>query len=158
MRRQWEIYAPEQRKEYVFPEPDLLEDLIELYFARMNIFLPLLHRPTLEEGLSKGLHLKDEGFGSVVLLMCAVGSRYSDDPRVFLENTQSEASAGWKWFDQVQMIRKSLMSPPRLYDLQMYCVSNIPLYACIQLANRYINNSCLCCSCRGRRRLRHAGP
>jgi hypothetical protein len=31
---------------YTFPEPDLIEQLVDLYFSRINLFYPLLHRPT----------------------------------------------------------------------------------------------------------------
>lgn len=105
-----------------FPPPDLLEKLIDLYFKNMNDYLPLLHRPTFEQGVREGLHLRDEGFGSTVLLVCANGSRFTDDPRVLLDDNTIPQSAGWKWFQQVQMVRKSLLAPPRLYDLQIYAV------------------------------------
>ena len=52
-----------------FPPPDLLNTLISLYFAHMNDLLPLLHRPTFEQSVREGLHLRDEGFGSTVLLV-----------------------------------------------------------------------------------------
>ncbi|KAK0480213.1 fungal-specific transcription factor domain-containing protein [Armillaria novae-zelandiae] len=106
---------------YSFPEDDLLLSLIELYFANVNIFLPLLHRPTFERSIRENLHMKDEMFGAVLLLVCAVASRYSNDMRVLLDGEESRHSSGWKWFDQVQLVRKSLLSPPSLYDLQFYC-------------------------------------
>lgn len=96
--------------------------LIELYFHNVNDITPLLHRPTFEKGIAEGLHLSEEGFGSTVLLVCAVGSRFSDDPRVFLEGSDSTHSSGWEWFRQVQLVRKSLLAAPRLYDLQICCV------------------------------------
>jgi hypothetical protein len=99
--------------------------LVDLYFINMNSFLPLLHRPTFEKALREGVHHRDDGFAAVVLLVSAVGSRFSDDPRVILEGTNSPHSAGWSWFHQVQMVRRSLFSPPSLYDLQVYCVSCI---------------------------------
>lgn len=88
----------------------------------MNAFLPLLHRPMFEKSLTNNLHLRDDGFGAVVLLVAAVGARFSDDPRVALPGTDAMYSAGWAWFNQVQMVRRSLFSPPSLYDLQIYCV------------------------------------
>ncbi|TBU65203.1 fungal-specific transcription factor domain-containing protein [Dichomitus squalens] len=106
-----------------FPPPDLLEKLIDLYFKNMNDYMPLLHRPTFEQGVKEGLHLHDEGFGSTVLLVCANGSRFTDDRRVLLDDSQIPQSAGWKWFQQVQMVRKSLLAPPRLYDLQIYALT-----------------------------------
>ncbi|KAI0351792.1 hypothetical protein OH77DRAFT_1498379 [Trametes cingulata] len=106
-----------------FPPPDLMDALVDLYFVNMNAYVPLLHRPTFEQGIKDGLHLVDEGFGSTVLLVCANGARFIDDPRVLLEGYDTPQSSGWKWFQQVQMVRKSLLAPPRLYDLQIYALT-----------------------------------
>ncbi|KAH9910329.1 fungal-specific transcription factor domain-containing protein [Epithele typhae] len=106
-----------------FPPADLLATLVDLYFTNVNDYMPLLHRPTLEQGIREGMHLHDEGFGSTVLLVCANGSRFTDDPRVLLDGNEIPQSAGWKWFQQVQMVRKSLLAPPRLYDLQIYALT-----------------------------------
>ncbi|KAI0081043.1 hypothetical protein K474DRAFT_57243 [Panus rudis PR-1116 ss-1] len=108
-----------------FPPPDLLQSLIDLYFHNFNDYYPLLHRQTFEAQIAEGLHLRDEGFGSTVLLVCAVGSRFSDDPRVFLEGSESTHSCGWKYFRQVQLVRKSLLAPPRLYDLQICALTSL---------------------------------
>ncbi|KAI0326454.1 hypothetical protein GY45DRAFT_1258946 [Cubamyces sp. BRFM 1775] len=106
-----------------FPPPDLMEELVDLYFKHMNCYMPLLHRPSFEQGIKEGLHLHDEGFGSTVLLVCANGSRFTNDPRVLLDGYDTTQSSGWKWFQQVQMVRKSLLAPPRLYDLQIYALT-----------------------------------
>ena len=114
-----------------FPPPDLLATLVALYFTHMNDLLPLLHRPTFEAAVRDGVHLHDEGFGSTVLLVCANGARFADDPRVLLGGPgEIPQSAGWKWFQQVQMVRKSLLAPPRLYDLQIYAVRHARAGAC----------------------------
>jgi hypothetical protein len=97
--------------------------LVDLYFEHINLYLPLLHRPTFERSINEGLHLRDARFGANVLLVCANGSRFSDDPRVLLDGEKSRHSSGWKWFDQVQMVKKSFLNPPTLYDLQFYSVS-----------------------------------
>ena len=68
-----------------------------------------------------GLHLRDEKFGSLVLLVCAIASRYSRDPRVILEDGRWH-SAGWKWFKQVEPISGNVLSGPELYDLQIVAV------------------------------------
>lgn len=112
-----------KRANYVFPEPDLITSLTDLYFRCVNLYLPLLHRPTFERLVSEEFHLRNDSFASTVLLVCAVGSRFSDDPRVLLDGEESFHSSGWKWFDQVQMVKKSLLAPPSLYDLQFYVVS-----------------------------------
>lgn len=41
---------------------------------------------------------------------------------MLLEGSTSWHSSGWKWFGQVQVLRRSLMGPPMLYDVQMYAV------------------------------------
>ncbi|KAJ7654343.1 hypothetical protein B0H17DRAFT_1099789, partial [Mycena rosella] len=40
--------------------------------------------------------------GSTVLAVCAVASKYSDDPRVLLEGTNTRLSSGWKYFCQLE--------------------------------------------------------
>ena len=113
----------------IFPEADLLNSLVNLYFTQFNLYLPLLHRPTLEQGIRDGLHLRDSGFGCVVMLVCAIGGRYSDDPRVLLNDASGKPliplhSAGWKYWTQVQGYKNLLtLATPTLYDLQIICVS-----------------------------------
>ncbi|KAJ3796205.1 fungal-specific transcription factor domain-containing protein [Lentinula aff. detonsa] len=108
---------------YNFPESDLLASLINAYFDNVNIILPVLHRPTFERSMREKLHYCDEMFAAIVLLVCAVASRYVEDRRVLLDGVDSWHSCGWKYFNQVQVVRKSLLAPPTLYDLQFYCLS-----------------------------------
>ncbi|EKM58711.1 uncharacterized protein PHACADRAFT_253202 [Phanerochaete carnosa HHB-10118-sp] len=125
----WVMESLENPKAHTnFPPKDLMTHLIDRYFARMNVQIPLLHRPTFEKGIVDSLHRRDEGFGSTVLLVCALGARWSDDPRVILPGTGSGHSAGWEWFRQVQWVRRSLLSPPRLYDLQICCLTSMFLH------------------------------
>ncbi|KAF8072284.1 fungal-specific transcription factor domain-containing protein [Lyophyllum atratum] len=122
--RPWERAVNDVPKAvYVFPDNDLMASLVDLYFEKSNFFLPLLHRPTFERSVSEGLHLRDDGFAANLLLVCSVGSRFSEDPRVLLDGVQSFHSAGWKWFHQVHKVKRSLLTPPSLYDLQFYCLS-----------------------------------
>ncbi|KDQ52727.1 hypothetical protein JAAARDRAFT_702130 [Jaapia argillacea MUCL 33604] len=106
-----------------FPAEGLVESLVDLYFKYTNVYYPLFHRPTFEKNVAEGLHLTNDGFASVLLAVCAVGARWSNDPRVLMEGTNNIHSAGWKWFSQAQIIRKSLLSPPCLFDVQLYCLS-----------------------------------
>ena len=128
-----------ERNTYTFPPDDLLRDLIDLYFAQYNIYAPVLHRPTFEQAIQDGLHLRDSGFGAVVLMVCALASRCSDDPRVLLDAEEINAkvrgqpasqktyhSAGWVWFMQVQRSKLAMsFLPPCLYDLQVCYVSDL---------------------------------
>ncbi|KAK0213166.1 fungal-specific transcription factor domain-containing protein [Desarmillaria ectypa] len=123
-----------QPANYSFPGPDLLNYLVQLYFLNQNVFWPLLHRPTFERSLAAGLHHTDSEFGALVLLVCAVGSRYSDDPRVKADDTDTESKIrhlnGWKWFIQVHRVHMSLLRPPNLYDLQKCALSVFYVQGC----------------------------
>lgn len=108
-----------------FPDTNLMASLVDLFFKYANTFMPLLHRQTFERGLREGLHLRDEGFGSTVLLVCAIGCRFSDDPRVLAEPGNGQ-TAGWEYFFRVQATRKAIkMTTPTLYDVQVPCVSQV---------------------------------
>ncbi|KAK0231290.1 fungal-specific transcription factor domain-containing protein [Armillaria fumosa] len=110
------------RYDYTFPEPDLLDNLVELYFIHINRFWPLLHRPTFERSLAAAVHLTDRAFAAIVLMVCTNGARFSDDPRVRVDRDELPYRHGWKWFIQVH--RVSVLRTPNLYDLQK-CVLSV---------------------------------
>ncbi|KAJ7146454.1 fungal-specific transcription factor domain-containing protein [Mycena epipterygia] len=113
----------------VFPENDLMETLIKIYFDQINPLLGILHFPSFHESFSDGLHLRDQNFGAIVLVVCSLASRYSDDPRVFLDDASSEHSCGWKWFRQVRPLRAPFSPEPSLYQLQLISLSVLYLSA-----------------------------
>ncbi|KAL1735502.1 fungal-specific transcription factor domain-containing protein [Schizophyllum commune] len=121
----WQIRASDYQEQrmFQFPEDDLMNHLVDLYFKYINPFLPLLHRFTFEGLIRQGEHFKDREFGGVLLLVCANASRYSDDPRVLLPGANSQHSAGWKYYQQVTVVRSNLLKKPTLYELQMYALS-----------------------------------
>ncbi|KAJ3880498.1 fungal-specific transcription factor domain-containing protein [Lentinula edodes] len=124
----WETESSEREKPvYIFPEPDLMVSLISLYFAEVNIFLPILHAPSFNQCVAQGLHFHDHDFGTTLLLVCAVASRYSNDPRVFADPT-SQLSCGWRYFEQVQMMRRSVIEVATVYELQFYCLATIYMF------------------------------
>ncbi|KDQ25973.1 hypothetical protein PLEOSDRAFT_1106857 [Pleurotus ostreatus PC15] len=111
---------------FQFPEPSLLDSLVETYFDTINLTIPLLHRPMFESQLAAKLHLRDHWFGSVVLAICAIASRYSDDPRVIDEEGMDPSLAtGEKWFSQIPVVRQSftMSEAPSLYELQFYSLA-----------------------------------
>ncbi|KAJ3907025.1 fungal-specific transcription factor domain-containing protein [Lentinula edodes] len=110
-----------------FPANDLLWSLIDLYFIHVHPFLPLLHRPTFIRAVSDQLHIQDHGFGSVVLCVCAIASRFSQDSRNYPEGITSENSLGWPWYQQVSQVQAVDVEPPTLYQLQHCCLSAIYL-------------------------------
>ncbi|KZP00590.1 hypothetical protein CALVIDRAFT_533589 [Calocera viscosa TUFC12733] len=120
-----------------WPEEDLMNSLIELYFQNVNNFWPLLHRPTFDKLIAEKMHEKDMTFTAVVMLLLAVGSRFSDDNRVLLDpNTKFRHSAGWKYFEQVKSFRKTIMARPTLFDLQIFVLS------CIFLQGSSVPHAC----------------
>ncbi|KIM80404.1 hypothetical protein PILCRDRAFT_789690 [Piloderma croceum F 1598] len=122
--RPWELTdATPEFSNFEFPDDDLIPELVDFYFTNMNLLVPLLHRPTFDKGIADGYHRHNSGFGATVLLVCAIGSRYSTDPRVFIPEGNSDHTAGWKWFDQIQASRKPRLAPPSLYDLQKCCLA-----------------------------------
>ncbi|KAF7307647.1 hypothetical protein MIND_00560000 [Mycena indigotica] len=113
----WEIctikYPPLE-----FPEPDLLKTLVHIYFEQINPIIGILHRTSFERSLDSKRHLSERAFGEVVLAVCAVASKYSDDRRVFLEEKDSEHSAGWKYFSQIRPTSASFDATKSLLRLQ----------------------------------------
>ena len=99
-----------------------MRHLLDIYFDIQNVILPVLHRPTFERSLSDKLHERNESFGSVVLLMCAIACRYSDDARVIHPITTSTSNTGWNLFNQVDRLRRIRLLGHQLYDVQVYAV------------------------------------
>ncbi|KAF7353488.1 Zn(2)-C6 fungal-type domain-containing protein [Mycena sanguinolenta] len=106
---------------FSFPDPDLLSTLIDLYFARKNLYFPILHRPTFERSIADGLHTRDITFGSIVLLVCAIASRYSEDIR--LQQETEPLRRGWQFFDQLPPHSNHIFETPTVYHLQYYCLT-----------------------------------
>ncbi|KAJ6463713.1 hypothetical protein C8R47DRAFT_1225056 [Mycena vitilis] len=90
----WEKLNVEMPHQF-FPENDLLKSLIKIYFEQINPISGILHFPSFHQSMLEGLHFRDPEFGAVVLIVCSMASRHSDDPRVFLDGTNSEHSCGW---------------------------------------------------------------
>ncbi|KAJ6522874.1 fungal-specific transcription factor domain-containing protein [Mycena capillaripes] len=104
---------------YKFPSQARMSQFIDLYFTHQNMYIPLLHRPTFERNIAEGLHLRNDGFASTVLLVCAIASRWATDAAV----TGVDLACGWEWFDQVPLVGNHLFGQATLYDLQYYCLA-----------------------------------
>uniref|UniRef100_D8QBZ5 Xylanolytic transcriptional activator regulatory domain-containing protein n=1 Tax=Schizophyllum commune (strain H4-8 / FGSC 9210) TaxID=578458 RepID=D8QBZ5_SCHCM len=114
--RPWEIETsvPTQPP-LTFPDHSFLLELVDLYFKTNESWVPIMHRPTVDRDLASRRYLRDRSYGYLVLTMCALASRHSDDPRVFADRRPgSENSAGWQWWSQVEIIRRSYRSAPSL--------------------------------------------
>ncbi|KAH9481205.1 Thiamine repressible genes regulatory protein thi1 [Psilocybe cubensis] len=126
----WELHCvTPSEASYIFPEDDLLEKLVSLYFEKTNILIPVLHRPTFMKSLFIGQHHWDASFGMIVLMVCALGSKYCSDPRVLINDGTLHLSAGWKYFSQVPVHRWATLSNASIYDLQYFCLAGQYLYS-----------------------------
>ncbi|KAF7360750.1 Fungal-trans domain-containing protein [Mycena venus] len=129
--RDWEKLSIDDASPQIFPDEDLLHALVKIYFEQVNTILAILHFPSFQKSILDGLYLRDREFGALVLAVCALASRHSDDPRVFMEAsanssaTYSEHSCGWTWFRQVRPFRTTFSPEPSLYRLQLICLSAI---------------------------------
>ncbi|KAJ3739033.1 fungal-specific transcription factor domain-containing protein [Lentinula detonsa] len=101
----------------VFPDTDLLNCLVDLYFKERNVHMPLLHQATFEDGIRNGLHKLDRDFGELVLSVCALGARYSDDLRVYA-HVETKHSLGWPYFRQI-VLMQDLTHSSALYRVQI---------------------------------------
>ncbi|KAL0577367.1 Gypsy retrotransposon integrase-like protein 1 [Marasmius crinis-equi] len=108
-----------------FPPHDLMSNLISSYFSKVNLIYPLLHRPSFEASILDGLHLVEPQLACILLLVCSLGSKYTNDTRVFANSVEQgkELSSGWQWYEQVESYRKTL-SPftSSLLELQYHCL------------------------------------
>lgn len=113
-----------------FPPPDVVASLIDTYFARSNIYYPVLHRPTFRRLLDQDLHRRNHEFGSLLLVVCAIGARFSNHPYV------SDVPPGAlnfliaRWLSQTrEVMKKPFTSVTTLFEVQYYCVSMLPVRA-----------------------------
>ncbi|KAJ3927792.1 MAG: hypothetical protein NXY57DRAFT_1024018 [Lentinula lateritia] len=149
-------WTADEESSFIFPEEDLLRDLVSLYFSRLHYLYPLFHQPTFEiHVFQEKLHLRNRMFGATLLAVCANASRHSNDPRNLFENTQSEHSLGWKYFKQIQFLRLTYLQPMTLFEIQLYALSLLFMFPasngegswpwdmcrpCIQLAQEVVSN------------------
>ncbi|KAJ7694466.1 fungal-specific transcription factor domain-containing protein [Mycena olivaceomarginata] len=109
---------PRDSPHFTFPADHLMQSLLSLYFSNVNPFVPLLNRSIFEEAVLQGLHFRDLSFGTVLLLVCALGSLYLTP-----SSKENRERMAWNWYDQVELCGHSLGHQPTLYDLQAYCLA-----------------------------------
>ncbi|KAJ7043941.1 fungal-specific transcription factor domain-containing protein [Mycena alexandri] len=115
----WEKEGFSLEPNYVYPPSDLMVSLLQLYFNFVHPTFPVLHRPSFGRAYGEGLHFTNMKFGGLLLAVLAVASKYSDDPRVFVEGDTS-LSAGWTFANQVQVVQKVFR--PTLHEAQTCCL------------------------------------
>ncbi|KIY67537.1 hypothetical protein CYLTODRAFT_422417 [Cylindrobasidium torrendii FP15055 ss-10] len=116
----WESQCVSQPPQtFIFPEPDLMATLVDLFFAYPATHLPVLHEPTFRRDLAAGFHHVNDSFAKVVLCVCAIASRCTNDPRCLLEGGHRHSS-GWRFFSQT--LTQSFTLSPTVYDVQFCCL------------------------------------
>lgn len=120
----WQRPISEDVPPLKFPPPDLLDHLVSVFLNTTNVHFFILHGPTFRREIAAGTHFSVRDFGNLVLGVCAVASRHSDDPRV-----GPPAQAGWEWYLQLRPIHLSRFSAPAtLWELQLYPLMVLFLY------------------------------
>ncbi|CAE7182368.1 unnamed protein product [Rhizoctonia solani] len=130
------------------PPPDLYESLVDLFFTHVSPHIPIIHEPTLRVQILSGLHTRDYSFARLMLAICALGARWSKDPRV-LHDSEREAveagdpdaprlSAGVKYFNQIRLLRRSMPKPAVLFDIQTYVFCALLVHSSFEPHNAWI--------------------
>ncbi|KAJ6541636.1 fungal-specific transcription factor domain-containing protein [Mycena capillaripes] len=123
----WQRHEPEILFPYSFPDDDLLQSLLDLYFQKINPLIFVLHGPSFRAAIADGEHIRDYQFGGVVLVVCALASRLSNDTRVLMTPDAPLDSSGWKWFKQARPLKLAIAPQIAhfrgLYKLQLICLS-----------------------------------
>ncbi|TIB73423.1 hypothetical protein E3Q06_00958 [Wallemia mellicola] len=96
--------------------PTNLDKLVELYFEHVNSYFPLLHKETIIQELQ--FRKLDRSFAGVIMLICAIASKFSDDPSVLSVDNDS-LSAGQKFYKTYKLkCRRNQLAAPSLNDIQ----------------------------------------
>ncbi|QRV93178.1 Fungal specific transcription factor domain [Ceratobasidium sp. AG-Ba] len=151
MSSKWEVAGAEyfDWKEILhLPPPDLFNSLVELYFKHVSPQIPIIHEPTLRTQIRAGLHTRDHSFARLMLAICALGARWTSDPRVLHESERTAAeagdvnaprlSAGVKYFNQIRLLRRSMPKPAVLFDIQTYVLCALLVRSSFEPHNAWI--------------------
>lgn len=134
---QWEVASSLRSSatpQFDFPPHDLADALVDLFFTKETSVLPIIRRATFEGNRRANIHLLDDEFAKLFLMICALGARYSEDPRVCLpgeDGAPVRHSAGWKYFLQ-GMITTSTFAH-KAYPQHRLTVNPGPLLGVISL-------------------------
>lgn len=103
----------------------------------------IIYWPGFETSVQEGLHLQDDSFAHLLLMVSALGSPYVDDPCVLIDG--SPLSSRWKYLHQVPLVQQSLLTAAILYELQVCCASTALLYS--EHCHDHCLSACLYISC-----------
>ncbi|ORY46309.1 fungal-specific transcription factor domain-domain-containing protein [Leucosporidium creatinivorum] len=67
---------------FALPPVELVQLLVDAYFAQLNEQMPVLHRPSFTRALFSGKADSDPAFRSLLFVVLALGTRWVEDPRI----------------------------------------------------------------------------
>lgn len=105
---EWMSLSSSAEGTYPLPDSDLMTTLVGSFFEHLSVDLPVLHRPIFMQQLNQMQHQHDPTFLKLLLLVCALGARLCDDPRVCATSPAGEVewgSAGWTYFVEAHQDR-----------------------------------------------------
>ena len=112
-----------------FPPPDVTASLVDSYFTHSNIYYPVLHRPTFQRFLDQELHQHDREFGCLLLVVCAIGTRFSHHPYVSDVTAEGTNYCMVQWLSRTrEVMKKPFTSPATLFEVQYYYVSGLRVW------------------------------
>jgi len=119
-----------------FPSEDIIVSLVDTYFTHSNILYPVLHRPTFQRLLDQGLHQRNHEFGSLLLVVCAIGARYTDHPYLSDVPPGAVNCRVAHWVAQTRRVMKNpFTSTATLFEVQYFCVSRLFVRALVPVAH-----------------------
>ena len=118
-----------------WPDAGLDHALIDAYFDKVNVDMPLLNRLIFVRQYTSGLHRTNHDFAKVCLMVFANGARFTHDERIYWprdwatteegkKRLEEDAdgtwkySAGWKYMRAVLKMGRSVVQGPNLFDFQ----------------------------------------
>lgn len=121
-----------------FGDDALLANLVDLYFDKVNVTMPLLNESHFRASIP--YRKLERGFGSVLMMVAALGSLYSADRRVFVEG-RKEFLAGYIYY--ITAIRKMpnyTTSSAGLEDIQALILVQFYVQRGVHTKSSSINN------------------
>ncbi|KAF5393267.1 hypothetical protein D9757_000621 [Collybiopsis confluens] len=133
-----------------FPESELAEELIRLYFQHVNPLFPLLNQHIFDRQWEERVYDKDIWFCALLMCIFAVASRWSDDPRVLPRYSKQGSHGsdfsrtGWHFFNiaiDIHRTHRSLLYTASLFEIQTFGLLSLFLRGTTEYAPGWIVTS-----------------
>ncbi|KAI9606102.1 hypothetical protein H4Q26_004476 [Puccinia striiformis f. sp. tritici PST-130] len=110
-----------------YPPPDLQQSLLEIYFQYVHPLLRIIHPASFIQDFKAGRGETDDGFKALCLIIFSVASRFSQDPRVYLDLEgnphPSLQTAGLRYCISAGCyLLRPIPSPATFYELQAFAL------------------------------------